>query len=106
MKTIPQKIIAEAARVALAHRQFEESATKIRRRLKVRRKVLKRDPRATHEEAFEQLCDADPEMRQLAHELLVREAFRDVVINYCCVPTIEDGGTVRWTLPICVKRPN
>ena len=56
----------------MAHRDFEQKAIKIRRKLKARSAVLRHDSRATDEEAYRKLCIADLEMQELTSELYAR----------------------------------
>jgi hypothetical protein len=106
MKAKPISITTEAARVAMAHREFEQHAVKIRRKLKARSAVLRRDSRATDEEAYRKLCIADPEMQELTSELAAREGIRDALIDLGCVPAFEHGGDILWTLPEGFLKPN
>jgi hypothetical protein len=84
---MPKKIITEAARIALAHREFEQNVAKIRRKLNARSAKLKRESRATNERSFHELCEADPEIQ----ELDFREVWRDFVIDFHCIPSVEGG---------------
>jgi hypothetical protein len=106
MKAKPISITTEAARVAMAHREFEQKAIKIRRKLKARSAVLRHDSRATDEEAYRKLCIADPEMQELTTELAAREGIRDALIDLGCVPAFEHGGVICWTLPEAFLKPN
>jgi hypothetical protein len=101
----PLRIMTEEARVALADREFERSARKIRARMKACSRALRRDT-CVSDEAFNQLCKADPEMQGLAYELAFHKAFRNVIINCSCVPSIGDDGILRWSLPEQLRKPN
>jgi hypothetical protein len=96
---MPKKIITEAARIALAHREFEQNVAKIRRKLNARSAKLKRESRATNERSFHELCEADPEIQELLAKLDFREVWRDFVIDFHCIPSVEEDGRIRWSLP-------
>jgi hypothetical protein len=94
---MPTTIRTEAARVALAHREYEKDTREHRRQLRARAAVLMRDPSATDREAFAMLCAADPEFQELVLSLACDEVWRDSNIEAGAVATIEDDGSVRWT---------
>jgi hypothetical protein len=107
LKYMPsQKIIAEDARVALAHQEFEQSANKIRRMLKARSAILKRQACTTDERSLYKICEADPEIQQLVAKLDFGKVWRDFVIDFHCMPAIEEDGRIRWSLPDGARRPN
>jgi hypothetical protein len=35
-----------------------------------------------------------------------RLAWRNAMIDYCCVPTFEGGGAMRWAFPEAFVKPN
>jgi hypothetical protein len=90
-------IRTEQARVALAHREFEQGDAETQRKIEKRFRSLKRDPRATNREAFKRLCAEDQELVLLFVELKANEVWRDSVIADGDVATIEDDLSVRWT---------
>jgi hypothetical protein len=102
---MPTTIKTEAARVALAHREFNQEDARIRQEFVARMKALRSDPRATDRAAFEKLCNADQELVRLTVELEVMKVWRDTNIADGCVATIEDDGEVRWTLPQYANQP-
>jgi hypothetical protein len=95
---MPTTITTEAARVAMAHREYDQAVAEIEAQMDARAAVLMQDPRATDRAAFQQLCAADPEFRELVLAQAAVSAWRDAVIEDRCIATIEDDGQVRWTL--------
>jgi hypothetical protein len=85
--------------VALAHREYEQSAAEIERKLKARARAPDRNPEAPDGEAFLKLCAVDPELQKLARSMAAQNVWRDINIKTDTVATIEDDGRVRWTLP-------
>lgn len=102
---MPTPIQTKAARVALAHREYEQDAAETREKMAARCRVLMSDPPATDREAYWALCVDDPELAALAAELKAEEVWRDSVIEEGCAATIEDDGRVRWTLPKYAAKP-
>jgi hypothetical protein len=96
---MPTTITTEQARVALAHRGFDQLSAETERKFKARMLKLKADPRATSIEAFEKLCLQDDELLKLTVSQVLHKAWRDGNITSGAIATIEDDGRVRWTLP-------
>ena len=103
---MPTTIKTEAARVALAHHQYEQDAAETRRKMAARASALMRDPRATDGEAYRKLCANDPGLAALTLELKAHKVWRDGVIEDGCIATIEDDGRVRWTPPELIHKRN
>jgi hypothetical protein len=98
-KQMRDKVITEAARVALARREFQESAADIQRKLNARSAILRRRYHVTDEESFFKPCAVDSEIQKLVAKLEFGEVWRDFVIDYHCLPTVQDDGKIRWALP-------
>ena len=96
---MPTTIRTERARIALAHREYEQEAAMIERELNARAAVLKRDSRAVDLASFQKLCIADPEFGRLVLEREAMKVWRDSNIKDDCVAVLEDDGTVRWIAP-------
>jgi hypothetical protein len=54
-KLMPKETISEAGRIAIAHREFEQNAAKIRREMETRSSILKRELHSRDEQAFHKL---------------------------------------------------
>jgi hypothetical protein len=94
---MPTTIKTEAARVALAEREFQQDAAEIQRRIEARMQALRHDPRATDRTAFRRLCIEDRDLSLLLVEVEATKVWRDSVIADGDVATIEDDQQVRRT---------
>jgi hypothetical protein len=103
---MPTTITTEQARIALAHREYDQHVAETERKMNARGQALKLDPRATDKEALLKLCAADPELQEHVLSMVCWKVWRDENIKNGCVATIKDDGEVRWTLPEYAGKSN
>jgi hypothetical protein len=87
----------ETARVAFAEREAREAIEEIDRHLEARGEALR--AKASSKEQFFAICRGDDEFRRLVLERVAVEVWRKSNIEDDCIATVNDDGTLSWSLP-------
>lgn len=103
---MPTQIKTEKARVALAHREYEQEMGKHYAKLRVRLRALGYDTDSVESKAdFERLMKLvakrkpDEIIGKLMVEVIATDVWHEFIIGKGAIPTIQDDGTVTWKAP-------